>query len=513
MKERLYAFILWVIALAFGAAYLILPSVGATVFLSPDETAVAAAARSVVSTGSFAIQDPLLASVTWMHPRSFVTAGDRMVPVGFLGMPALMSVVFRLFHDNGLVFFTPLFVLLTAIPLWSLAKGWGRPAQFTVVIAWLSFPTVMLYANRGLFPNLPLVCLTVWATWLLVRFRHPSAFVVSGLLIGLASSIRPTETPWMLLWIVLAFVTMLRPMDLKTRWMRVVAWGVPFLVVTLFVAWIGRETYGAWFTSGYQLRDPILESQSAAPTPTPSKSLFDSWPFGFHPRNVWFNVKSYLIVYLFPWFAVSVAALVLLWRDGKRWIVLAALATAAFLALVYGQGLYQDHVRLNQISLANSFLRYTLPLAPLVALGLGFLVSKIARFKIQGRVLAGLLVACLVVFSVWTATQRDDEGLFTNRAELVRYAVIRSQTKELLDSDAVILSERSDKIFFPVFRTVSPLPPKDRIVTLFHQQNLPVALFLRTVTSEQLAEWRASGIDLIPLLEAGNETLYRALPL
>lgn len=513
MSERLHALIMWAAVLLCGAAYLILPSVGTTVFLSPDETAVAVAARSQVETGSFATTVELVKTVPWLHPRSFVAQNDRIIPVGFLGMPALISLVVRVAGDTGMALFTPCLVLLTVIPLWSLARAWGRAAQLSVAVAWMTFPTVILYANRGLFPNLPVVCLTVWVVWLLVRFQHLAGYAIAGSLFGLAASIRPTEVPWMMLWCTVAFVVATRGQSTRMRLLRFGSFLIPCMIVTGLMAWVGRETYGSWFSAGYQLRDPAAPSIEVAPTVTPPASVLETWPFGFHPRNVWFNVKSYLLWYLAPWAVLSVVALGMLWRDTKRSLVGVAVATAGFLALLYGQGLYQDHVRVQNVSLANSFLRYMLPLVPLAVFGLGYLVSRLVRISRVGVAASMTLVIGVVVFGVWTATIRDDEGIMANRTELFRYAAIRAESQELLDPYAVVLSDRSDKIFFPTFVAASPLPSVDRIRTLLTDAHVPVALFIRSVTDEQLDTWRASGVDLAALLTAGNETLYLAIPL
>jgi hypothetical protein len=57
------------------------------------------------------------------------------------------------------------------------------------------------------------------------------------------------------------------------------------------------------------------------------------------------------------------------------------------------------------------------------------------------------------------------------------------------------------------------LPSVERIRSLLVEARIPVALFIRSVTDAQRDTWRASGIDLVALLEAGNETLYLAVPL
>lgn len=511
MKERLHVLLIGALVLVFGGAFLFLPSIASEIYLSPDETAVAATAKQFLTTGSLTIPDELLRSFPWVHPRSFVTVGDALAPVGFLGMPMLVSLFDKLLLGIGSVLLTPLFVLLTMIPLWNATQTWKKAARLTVLLAWLSFPTVILYANRGLFPNLPMVCLAVWAAWLVWRYQSLGSALASGGLVGLALFIRPTEAPWMLLWMACAFFVAFKGESLKSR---VSMFGVFLIPCALFLAgsaWAGHATYGEWFKAGYQFRDPVLDAPVVQQTSPASVSLVDTWPLGFHPRNIWFNVKSYVIIYLFPWFALSCAALLLLLRQRKWNIIIASIGTSFILAMMYGQGLYQDHVRLNEVSLANSFLRYLLPLVPFAALAAGFVVQKILeRYRRVGLPLVASIALFLLIFNGWTALYRDDEGLIASRRELIRYTMIRREANQLLSPQTVVVSERSDKIFFPTFRAVSPLPAKDRLRRLLDQQGIEVVFFLRTVTDAQHKEWREAGIELIPLLEAGNETLYRA---
>jgi hypothetical protein len=95
-----------------------------------------------------------------------------------------------------------------------------------------------------------------------------------------------------------------------------------------------------------------------------------------------------------------------------------------------------------------------LPLAPLAVFGLGYLVSRLVRMSRFGIAASIVLVIGVAAFGVWTATIRDDEGIIANRTELFRYAAIRAESQGLLDPSVVILSDRSDKIFFPTFPAV-----------------------------------------------------------
>jgi hypothetical protein len=500
------------LVLLFSSFFFVIPSLGADMFMSPDETAVAVSARNLLKTGSFVIQtandDPLL------HPRSFVSVSNGIVPVGFLGMPLLVFLFLRLFGDSGLVLFTPLLTLSVIIPLWSFTRGWGRFAQTTTVLGWMTFPTVILYANRGLFPNLPVVCLALWSSWLLWSGSNRPRVIIAGAIAGLALIIRPIEIIWIFPWLLTASMHGVgRSDDRKTKIQKAAFFFIPLVTlcfVGVFFAW---KTYGSPFMVGYQLRD--LATNATPSLNDSAKSIssagwFESWPFGFHPRNVIFNVRSYLVSYLAPWFLIMIAGMIIAWRKkvSLHWTLL-GLWTIAVLSLIYGQGLYQDHVRLNQVSLGNSFLRYLLPISVIAAFCLGYVVNWIRKtFQSVGFVLCSICFALVVMFGIWTAFGRDDEGLSQNKIELRRYLTIRQEAERVLSNDAVVLSERSDKIFFPRLRAVSPIPSRERIDSLLKDNTFEVALFIRTLDVAGLKTWANSGFSLQPIMTSANETLY-----
>lgn len=483
--------------------FFIIPSLGTAVFLSPDETAVAVVARAFGKTGSMRIEDGILAEAPWMHPRSFVTAGTAMVPVGFLGLPVIAGAVWKLLGEWGLAFFVPLLAVSAAYPLWRLTGAFNAPARIATVATWLSFPTVVLYANRGLFPNLVVVCMALWVSFLLTQ-NVRWARVLAGILAGFALAIRPIEAVWMIPWFVFFWTrgAQKRRADIGT-----ILWVVvPIAAVLAGMAILAWKTYGSPFAVGYALRDPVV-LQTARTDVAPSVT----WPFGFHPRHVMFNVRSYLVGFLGPWTALAVIAAFVAWGTRRAEPVLWLSAwTVAALCLVYGQAIYQDHVGLNVPSFGNSFLRYLLPLAPLYAVATGAVVAWMTeRWRGGAGVLvSAALVVCAVSLGSWTALSRDDEGVRAGAVELLRYISIRRETLEQLGPQAIVLSERSDKIFFPTFRVASPLPDRSMIRRLAAFAPVPVALFSSTLDDDAVASWKAEGMDVLPVFQTERETLY-----
>ena len=513
----------WILALGIGMLFLYLPSFGGRVFLSPDETANAVGAMRFAETGSLRMSQNDLSEFPWMHPRSFVTQGDALVPVGFVGTSILASVFYRIGGSWGMTFFFALLALSVAYPIWKCMLPLGKWPARAGVIAWLTFPTVLLYANRGLFPNLPVVSLTVWSLYLLqvqtTETKKRTLNVLAGVLIGLALSIRPVEVIWILPWNAFAMWWAQKKEERSLRKMVTSRETALFFASVLFTscvfAIVGRTTYGSWLAIGYHLKDVGNTSDQvvAVASGQASQSLTSVLPFGIHPRNIWFNVKSYLISFMWPWFLLGIAGVAVFWKDRSKriWIVLAGW-TMFSLFILYGSGLYQDHVRLGAVTVGNSFLRYMLPLSVVGVFLVAGLVRCIETWITRegvARVVIVFFLACVSFFGIWTAFLRDDEGLIQDRIELQRYSDIRAQAVTALPADTVVFSDRSDKIFYPVFR-VAPVAGFENLLAYLLEQRGPVAFFGRTFDEKSINEWADRGVRFVNVLEAGNETLYIA---
>ncbi|MBP9864691.1 glycosyltransferase family 39 protein [Patescibacteria group bacterium] len=492
-------------------AFLVIPSVGAKVFLSPDETANAVVARNFGLHGTMRIENPVSLIAPWVHPRSFISQQEFIVPVGFVGLPAIVGSLWRLFGDWALVLFTPLLVLSVIIPLWKWCAQLGRPAQMAAVLVWLSYPGVIVYANRGLFPNLVVVCFMVWSVYLLSRAQSSARrslwLIGSGVLFGLAMMVRPVEFAWMIPWIALAAFYWRTPgSNLRDRLMSGLWWLIGFFPCLLLLFFLNWHAYGSPFAVGYLLSE-AGGSLSISVTSISPPSLL---PFGFHPRNVLFNVREYVFGYLSPWFLMTILGAVLSWKHrAARPFVILSIWTFVVVSLMYGQGIYQDHVGINVVSMGNSFIRYILPLVPFIALAAAVCVRALFQKRSQwGRAVACVGIALLVGMGNWMALSRDQEGMIPSATELVRYQAIRETAQETLPNDTIVLSERSDKIFFPVFRAASPLPEKWFIKDLVRNAGAPVALFSSVLDPAHIEPWTAEDLFLRPIFQVDKQMMY-----
>ncbi len=518
--------------------YAYLPSLGLAVYASPDETGNAVAAEQLALHGRASLAEPEAVAFPWLHPRSWVSQGETIVPVGFLGLPWLASWPVRLFGPSVLPWIGALLFASSAIPLFYLLRRFGRLQAFLGTLVAMTMPNAILYGNRGLFPNAPLVAFVVWGVWLTLRSSSsviptdesarsggiPSKgslgyaaaslgmtgrmmlVILAGLAWALALAIRPVEAVWVLPWLAWSAA--------EAGWKRrewLVA-GASAFVVGLLVELSVHATYGRWFVVGYWLRDNPLTALRQAYEPVLSTVRLT--PFGIHPFNIARNAIGFLGGLLAPWTVLGLAALTaafLRFRQRVPPFVWLCLWTAGWLVVFYGNGRYLDHIVPGAVTVGNSYLRYLLPLAPLLGLAFAWLARDVIVGK-GSRAVFVLIAAALILGGIHRSTIADDEGVWYTRRELVRYDTIRQEALQAFGPGAVVFSDRSDKIFFPVMRGVSPQPSVADMAALIRSQKKDAGWFTRPPTQDERDAWREYGIEVQDAANFGRENLYRLVP-
>ncbi|MFO0764460.1 MAG: hypothetical protein U0487_00215 [Patescibacteria group bacterium] len=426
---------------------------GGKTLSSPDETAVMVAAQHIAQSYTARVEAPLAMQAGWLHPRSWVSQGMSVVPVGFLGWPWILS-VFMLVLGMAITKWLAIGIAASIVPVMYLLlrKNYSRPASLAGTAVVFCYPAFVLYLNRSLFPNPSVLAATLWLTLLLqgeeikntksdqknLWQKYWRQWVI-GLLFGAICVIRPIELFWILPWLVVIigqspsakalFCHFDRP-SLARGWRSLAALGLGFLVVLLPVWLVAARTYGAPWRVGYFLRDNVVPSVvSVANTVSSSADTVRFFAFGFHPRNIWWNLLSFGFGFLWPWTLalIGIAGFYLkpwaevlykyrrklgkvlrelAWPDHR---FLAAVLGLGLLVLYYGNGLYQDHVRIGAITVGNSFLRYLLPVAALSGWAMAWLYDRVETKQQKQAVLA--LAVFLGGFGLYRAGFDDDESV------------------------------------------------------------------------------------------------------
>lgn len=478
---------------------------------SPDETAYRVMIERLEQGGSGRVFDQDALNFPWLHPRSWISDGPGIVPVGFLGVPAFAFVFFGAFPDFLLPFLVSLFIFSSSSAFYFLLKPrFGHWPALVGVLVCFTFPVWIYYGNRSLFANGIQLALLLWSLCLFEQlpFGKRTKSVFFGLLAGLAIAVRPFELIWML------------PIWIWWLWQhrsdaRVISMLIGLCVGILPSLVIACMIYGSPFVFGYWLSGNPMPADVIVPsvTVTHSPLLFRWLPYGIHPRTMWWNAKQFSIELLWPWLMASLISLAIWWKQKMArpdWILIVIIAwTTGVLLTVYGSGLYQDHVRVGAITIGNSFLRYLMPLSLVMGL---LLALATASLKWNTRLRQGFgIVACLVMIPLggWMAFAKDDEGLISVQRELARYDMIVQKTGVWFAPGSVIVSPRSDKIFFPEYRAVSPTPSQSELIRYMGTMKTSIGYFDRTLSQDKLKAWQDLGVQVELLQTFGNESLYR----
>ena len=501
--------------------YLVLPLSEGPFLASPDETSNAEVIRQIAWYGRVSTPESLAVEFPWLHPRSFVSHGTSIVPVGFLGWPWILSLFSLILGLAIAPVLASLVAVSMAYPLFNLLEEkFGTRSAWLGTLVGMSVPGMIVFGNRALFPQVPVLALGFWIVWLWSKFKSETRwwpYAISGVLAALAFATRPTEMFWLVPWLMWA------GWNLRPTRKQLIATCVSFLIPLVILGVFAQVSYGAFWKSGYALHDnpdaAAATSAMTAATSTGDQSASFLFPFGIHPTHIAWNVLHYFLELQWPWMIVLFAAGCLItwgayieWKkfgrlDPKTYAVpLLAFWTLFSLAAYYGHGLYSDNINGN-VTVANSFIRYLLPVGPLVGLAAAFLFAQWKRLAIP-------LAILLAVFGVWMGYVRDAEGVWTTRGELMRYADARTAAAQTFHPSDVILSERSDKIFFPAFRAVSPLPTPAQVRALSDAHpEIHIGLYVRPLAQAQSDAWRMAGFEPVELGVFGREKLYLLRPI
>lgn len=515
--------------LLLGLLGFVLPTVKGTALASPDETTAYVTIRRFGDLRPAILAEPLAVEFPWLHPRSWKSHDLFIVPVGFLGWPWTLS--FSSFINAKLpIFLASILILSSVLPLYQLLLRFGKKGAFWGSIIYLTFPPVLLYVNRSLFANGAVLAGALWSVFLLDRLKQRTEstkkihgwLFLTGLIIALTAAARPVEMIWVLPWLIWA------------GWgigfnKKKVAWFVGgMLPVLLPLCFQALVTYGNPFLSGYWLsenRMPLVNSTIGYTEFTPPVAQTDIsdlfLPYGFHPRNILWNIRSFFFGFLLLWMIPLALSPYVRFRRGLRmkppktikelfqptWL---AVWSGVVLLVLYGSGLYADNVRVGAVTIGNSFLRYLLPVSVLVSIAIAYLFKRSdTRLKTAAVTALCLLLA---LFGVYKAMAGDDESLLMTRPELERYAEVREATHEWFGPQDVIISERSDKIFFPEFRAVSPIPSEEEVGRLVNTKDVQVGLYVRPLSQKEKDAWKEYGVEPIELADFARERLYILKP-
>jgi len=516
-----------IIAVVFGAIYASFGLLSPQIWNSPDETAVAFFAKNMAYTGKLWRPEAYnLFQTDTVHPRSILSLDGYLVPGSFYGAIMFFGLFYKLIGPTAYALGTPLLTVLAAFGVFfAMRRLCDERIAFFAEILFLANPIVWYFASRGLYPNLIFVDLAIIGMTMLYlepwqKMMRGRGNAILGMLIdntagmfvlGIAFLVRPVEFIW-LFPIAIAIILVGRK---KIYWPRYIVWGViggAFFGALLFT---NIHLYGGPFSSGYSVGSTMPGiSVPAAATTSRLPQIISAprpfvLPFGFHPRLALTNLWNYLVAFSW-WLPVLAAIGYLLTKDrsNRRLFGRGFVFTLAILGIYYGSGIFNDS-SVSQWTIGSSYLRYFLPafvlLVPLAAFG----VERVSR---RGRWVAPAVLAVFIGLGVWTVYFRSPESLVPMHATLDRYTTIKAYVLKETQQESVIVTERSDKVFFPERRVVLNLRDKATLDQLPRLSVHGLYYYGITIAENELPkinkELGDRGLQLGRIKSFDNETLY-----
>jgi hypothetical protein len=127
---------------------------------------------------------------------------------------------------------------------------------------------------------------------------------------------------------------------------------------------------------------------------------------------------------------------------------------------MYGSWEIHDNPDPSQITMANSYVRYWLPVylmsSVFVASAIGWMIQR-ARTPLAKGLFIGVILVFILSLSVNKTFIDGQDALFRARASLFVSRDIQASVLEHIESEAVVIVDRADKLFFPHRQVLYPL--------------------------------------------------------
>jgi len=466
-KPTIIIFVLAIIfAIIYGSLYFSLrPSAVENdmwIFNTPDEVANYYFIDSLSQNNTLKIYEPLnevSGKTNLVHPRSTTVINNSIVPVSFLGFVLLLGFLAKIFGMAIVPFITPIFSVLAVVCFYLLIKKiFDKNIAFFSAVALMVMPAFWYYNARSLFNNIIFVDLIIISLFFLFNYLDTKKlyqFILSGLLIGLAISIRPSEV----LWVAVVYLVIFILNRKSLTWKQWLGYGALVALPVLPSLYFQREIFGSIMTTGY---NPNVGGSGSEASSGIIKNLIV--PFGFNLMAI-ISTLYYYFVEMFWWYFWPVvlggAVMVYQWKNNKiNKKLVAYLGITAFIfvfiSVYYGSWLFFNNLAGKPL-IGSSQVRYFLPIyistIPLIAYFVYWAISWIKNTKIK-NIIVGLVLLCLAGLSANAVLYQGEESLNAVRETILSYHQINKQVREITPDNAVIVSSYNDKLFFPSRKVV-----------------------------------------------------------
>jgi len=434
------------------------------IFNTPDETANFFFIEKLAKENTLKYYEPLneiSGDLNLVRPRSTTVVNNHIVPGSFLGFLLVMGVIAKIFSSWLIPFIIPLFSVLAVICFYFILKKiFKENVAFLSAILLLMTPAFWYYNSRSLFNNVLFIDFLIIATWLLFRFfdsKKKNLLIFSGLLFGLALSIRVSDLVWVVILVASIFIYQRKGIFWRDWIIMMVSVFLSFLPVLL----IQNNIYGSPFVTGYT--PSIGESLSGGSFYfNLIKQVFA--PFGINMINAFSNFYHFFVA-MFPfhfWLAflggvlIAYRARIKSLNKKEKYYFVVAIIISMFVMIYYGSWIFFDNVFGSPL-IGSSQTRYMLPIyilsLPFISYLVNFVSLKI-KFNKAKNIFVLLFVTIFLYFSANIVLYEGQESLYSVKNTIIGYHQINKQVRELIDDDAVIVTSYNDKLFFPARKII-----------------------------------------------------------
>ncbi len=413
-----------------------------------------------------------------IKPRSFNVYNGNLVPGSFLGMLLLYGLIGKITGIWLAQFLTPLLAVLGVILFYKiLLKVFEPKIALISALLMFSFPAWWYYANFPMVPNIAFITCLLAGFYFLVNIK-PEFNRINFLWVALASvflalgmTIRTNEFLW-----VSGIVVLLAAVNYKMlRWHYLLIFSAAFILVFTPVFYFNHLTYGNFLSFGYLRLESGLTLGAALPTEfkTTSSDWFNLagfifFPFGIHPRVIMANLSAYLLRLFSIFFVSALAGFVIFLKKyssrNQALYFLSTLAAGSYLLIYYGSWVLEDTLTMKLNLLGVSYVRYFLPIylmaLPYAAICIIWLIG-LFKNKIVKLAVAVIIVITIFAGSLNLLYRQGEDNLLKKKENLTDNQQILRQVITLTEDNAVIISQHSDKVFFPGRKVIGRWEPND----------------------------------------------------
>lgn len=229
--------------------------------------------------------------------------------------------------------------------------------------------------------------------------------------------------------------------------------------------------YGRFLSVGYRGGLTFATTDLAATTSLLAELVL---PFGFNPQVMGSTTLHYLWQISWWWAGLAAAGLAFTAIRLKqasplaRRVLLAGLAAAGWLVVLYGSWQFNDNPDPAAVTLGTSYTRYWLPLYAFFLWPAAELTAWLWT-KRWGRALATGAVASYVLLSALAVLFEPQEGLLQVRKNVRRFEQVAQLVEARTEPGSVIVTDGiTDKLFWPEREVLVSEEPVQHLTSIRH---------------------------------------------